>query len=123
MSFGTSGIDSVRLSPRALAEAVQTRCPDACVVGRTIAAKSGMSNGRNFEMWRSDRYECTLCGAIVDVPADTKPEVTAAGSESTMRVLSVDGKETHRCRKTTPSGDQFLWSVDERRGISDGPMG
>jgi hypothetical protein len=59
-------------------------------------------------MRRSDNYECTLCGAIVDVPADTKPKVTTASDEPTMRVLRFAGKEIHRCRKTTPAGDQFL---------------
>jgi hypothetical protein len=65
-------------------------------------------------MRRSDNYECTLCGAIVDVPADTKPKVTTARDAPTMRVLKLGGKEINRCRKTTPSGDQFLWSSDER---------
>jgi hypothetical protein len=66
-------------------------------------------------MRRNDNYECTLCGAIVDFPADTKPRVISASDAPTMRVLSVDGKEIHRCRKTTPSGDQFLRaSADER---------
>jgi hypothetical protein len=65
-------------------------------------------------MRRSDNYECTLCGALVDVPADTKPKVTTAQNAPTMRVLKLAGKEIHRCRKTTASGDQFLWSADER---------
>jgi hypothetical protein len=73
-------------------------------------------------MRRSDNDECTLCGALVDVPADTKPKVATARDAPTMRVLKLAGKEIHRCRKTTPSGDQFLWSAHERGPISDGPI-
>jgi hypothetical protein len=40
-------------------------------------------------MRRSDNYECTLCGAIVDVPADAKLKVMTARDAPTMRVLKL----------------------------------
>ncbi len=46
-----------------------------------------------------DRYECALCGAVLDIPLTAMPRVmlTARGGERTVRVLSVDGREVHRC--------------------------
>jgi hypothetical protein len=45
------------------------------------------------------KYECTLCGAELDVAADKVPVALIKASSGTpsMRTISVDGKEIHRC--------------------------
>ena len=45
------------------------------------------------------RYECTLCGAVLDVDSETEPKVAihAASGKPNERVLSIDGNEIHRC--------------------------
>lgn len=48
---------------------------------------------------RDDRYECTLCGAVLDIPTDHAPQVvikTKSGSPR-MRVIISNGKEIHAC--------------------------
>jgi hypothetical protein len=47
------------------------------------------------------QYECVLCCAVLDLPIDATPKVTikAASGKPTWRVLSVDGKEIHRCER------------------------
>jgi hypothetical protein len=46
------------------------------------------------------RFECVLCGSVLDVRADATPLVTlvARSGEPNMRVISVDGVEVHACR-------------------------
>jgi len=48
---------------------------------------------------RDGRFECTLCGAVLDVPEDKVPLVliTAASGEPNMRTIMVEGEEIHRC--------------------------
>ncbi len=49
------------------------------------------------------RYECALCGAVLDVPLVGEPQVVihAASGQRSMRVLSVNGVEVHRCEVGT----------------------
>jgi hypothetical protein len=46
------------------------------------------------------RYECILCGAVLDIPTDKQPQVVikAAGGSPNMRTIVYDGHEVHRCR-------------------------
>jgi len=48
---------------------------------------------------RDGRYECTLCGAVLDIPEDKVPLVliAAASGEPNMRAIIVEGEEIHRC--------------------------
>ena len=52
-------------------------------------------------MERIDRttYRCTACNALVRVEADDRPLVmiTAQSGQPNIRVISVAGKEVHRC--------------------------
>jgi hypothetical protein len=52
-------------------------------------------------------FECTLCGAVLDIPDDATPLVTlvARGGEPNRRVISVDGAQVHACRGDYQSGD------------------
>jgi hypothetical protein len=45
------------------------------------------------------RYECALCGAVLDIPLVQNPTavIHAASGEPNMRVLSYNGREIHRC--------------------------
>ena len=45
------------------------------------------------------RFECTLCGAVLDIPAEKVPLVVivAASGQPNMRTIRVDGVEVHRC--------------------------
>ena len=47
-------------------------------------------------------WQCTLCGAILDIPADEDPDVIikSASGQPTVRTLNIDGKEIHRCTLT-----------------------
>jgi hypothetical protein len=49
------------------------------------------------------RYECALCGTLVDVPEDANPVVMlkSASGTPTLRTIVADGKEVHAC----PVGD------------------
>ncbi len=44
-------------------------------------------------------YTCALCGAVLDVPADTMPKIVIASSDGqpNYRIIQVDGEEIHRC--------------------------
>jgi hypothetical protein len=55
--------------------------------------------GANILRRRDGRYECTLCGAVLDIPEDKVPLVviTAASGEPNMRAIMVEGTEIHRC--------------------------
>ena len=48
---------------------------------------------------RNGHYECTLCGAVLDVPVGVTPLVMlrASSGEPTMRTISVGGTEVHSC--------------------------
>jgi hypothetical protein len=45
------------------------------------------------------RYECAHCGEYLDIPLTKKPVITmtARSGEPNVRVLSLDGREIHRC--------------------------
>jgi hypothetical protein len=45
------------------------------------------------------RYECVLCGAVLEVPTDHEPLVVikAAGGKPNIRVIVYEGKEVHAC--------------------------
>lgn len=47
------------------------------------------------------RYECTWCGAPLDIPLDakTKSMISAASGRPTVRVLRIGKVEIHRCEK------------------------
>jgi hypothetical protein len=48
------------------------------------------------------RYECALCGEVLDIPFGAEPTVVlhAASGRPNVRVISVDGVEVHRCNVT-----------------------
>jgi hypothetical protein len=48
------------------------------------------------------RYECTLCGAVLDISPEKVPLVVivAASGQPNMRTIRVDGVEIHRCEFT-----------------------
>ena len=48
---------------------------------------------------REGRYECAHCGAVIDVPRHARPRVIIqmASEEPLVRVLTLNGKEVHRC--------------------------
>jgi hypothetical protein len=48
---------------------------------------------------REGRYECAHCGASVDVPPQAQPRVIIqmSSEEPLVRVLTLNGKEVHRC--------------------------
>jgi hypothetical protein len=54
---------------------------------------------------RNGHYECTLCGAVLDLPVGVTPLVMlrASSGEPTMRTISVDGKEVHSCAVGEPT--------------------
>ena len=45
------------------------------------------------------RYECVLCGEVLDIPPTARPSVVleASGGARNIRVLSLNGREIHRC--------------------------
>ena len=45
------------------------------------------------------RYECVLCGVVLDVPVTASPTAVleARGGRRNVRVLTIDGSELHRC--------------------------
>jgi len=51
------------------------------------------------------RYQCLLCGAILDIPTDSEPHVVivAASGEPNMRTIVYEGVEIHRC-EVQPQG-------------------
>ena len=51
-----------------------------------------------MRMRRGD-WMCKQCGAALDVPDGRRPDVKIAGAsgEPNVRILSVDGREIHRC--------------------------
>ena len=55
----------------------------------------------------SDRYVCEYCGAWIDAPRDQVPRsvLTGKSGQPSMRVLSVDGREVHRCEVGEPRFD------------------
>jgi len=55
---------------------------------------------------RPDTYECSLCGAIVEVSGDARPVVmmAAQSGEPNVRVVTVEGVEVHRCVIADASG-------------------
>ena len=64
------------------------------------ADAGGASDQRADTLRRRDgRFECTLCGAVLDVPEDKVPLVliAAASGEPNMRTIMVEGAELHRC--------------------------
>jgi len=55
---------------------------------------------------RDGIYQCSLCGAMVDVRSNVRPQVTivAAGGKPNVRILTLDGHEIHRCEMPSDSG-------------------
>jgi hypothetical protein len=51
------------------------------------------------------RYECVLCGAILDIPLTDTPQVVifASSGKPNMRTLMLDGRKLHSCAARTPS--------------------
>ena len=45
------------------------------------------------------RYECTLCGAVLEIPTDREPKVAikATSGSRNMRTIIYEGKESHSC--------------------------
>jgi hypothetical protein len=54
---------------------------------------------------RNGHYECTLCGAVLDVPIGVTPLVMlrASSGQPTLRTISVNGSEVHRCPVGEPA--------------------
>jgi hypothetical protein len=50
------------------------------------------------------RYECILCGAVLDLPTNKKPKVViaAASGKPMMRTIVHNGTEIHRCPIASP---------------------
>jgi hypothetical protein len=48
---------------------------------------------------RDGHYECTLCGAVLDITIDVQPitMVKVTGSAPAVRVILVEGVEVHCC--------------------------
>jgi hypothetical protein len=53
------------------------------------------------------RYECAQCGAVLALAQDAQPMVVfhAASGKSTVRVITVDGREVHRCEARDRASD------------------
>jgi hypothetical protein len=44
------------------------------------------------------RYQCVLCGAVLDIgPDDPREVIVASSGKPNMRALVLGGKELHRC--------------------------
>jgi hypothetical protein len=45
------------------------------------------------------RYECQLCGAVLDIPTDEEPQVVIKARSGTpnVRVIIYKGREIHAC--------------------------
>jgi hypothetical protein len=54
---------------------------------------------------RDGRYECAHCGAVLDVPLFTEPQVTivASSGEPNRRTLKLGDREIHTCVVGEPS--------------------
>jgi hypothetical protein len=53
-------------------------------------------------------YECTLCGAILDVPADMTAKVEDAELGGSRDTIVVDGVEIHHCESPQQSGAAMI---------------
>jgi hypothetical protein len=54
------------------------------------------------------KYRCVLCQQILSVPAASRPRViiSAASGRPTMRVITYEGREIHRCPVREPLADR-----------------
>lgn len=54
------------------------------------------------------RYECAHCGAVLEISPDVEPMIVfhAAGGKPNMRVISVAGREVHRCEVRDRDGER-----------------
>ena len=54
---------------------------------------------------RDGTYQCSMCGTTLDVVPNVLPQVTiiAAGGKPNIRILTVDGREVHRCDVSSDS--------------------
>jgi hypothetical protein len=54
---------------------------------------------------KGDRYECAMCGEILDVAdaAKVRTMLIQGSGTPTMRAVLVDGKEIHRCAVKQPA--------------------
>jgi hypothetical protein len=69
-------------------------------VGWLATIDSDFEAGRGGAMrLRDGRYECTLCGAVLDVPTDQEPQVVikAKSGSPNFRVIIYKGVEIHAC--------------------------
>jgi hypothetical protein len=53
-------------------------------------------------------YECTLCGAVLDVPAELTAKVEDAELGGSRDRIVVDGIEIHHCQSPQESGAVML---------------
>ena len=54
------------------------------------------------------RYECAHCGTVLEMAPEAEPRVVfhAASGQPNMRVITVEGREIHRCEvRDHASGD------------------
>ena len=54
------------------------------------------------------RFECTLCGAILDVPAEMTARVEDAELAGSRDTIVVDGVEIHHCESPSEAGAAML---------------
>ena len=70
-------------------------------VGRRVDASTVRSKQRGGAGMRlhKGRYECFYCGAVRDLPGDQDPQVVihATSGKPNVRVVSIEGREVHRC--------------------------
>jgi hypothetical protein len=57
---------------------------------------------------RYGENKCSVCGVELDLPLDAKPRTMIAGASGkpNMHVISVDGKEIHRCEVHSQMGQE-----------------
>src|SRR5439155_9138313 len=69
---------------------VYGRCKSAFWFGDTMRLVDG-------------KYQCAWCGVQIDAPLDARPEAKIIGvsGKPTVRALTLDGEEIHRCAKPT----------------------
>jgi hypothetical protein len=55
------------------------------------------------------RYICARCGAVLDIAASTRPQVSMHGAsgQPNVRIISVKGKEIHRCSYDDAPGNEL----------------
>ena len=79
----------------------RTRMGTAQVLGHGVGSLR-RPRGQPLRL-RDGRYECSLCGAVLDVPAATEPDIVlkTASGRPTLRAITVAGAEIHACAIST----------------------